>query len=71
MGWKKLQRRKIKEKERGKIEMQIWVSKGRVDSSDYWLQLYIYVVPSISFHTFLVQAFNMVVDSWKFNMLLL
>ena len=32
---------------------------------------YIYVVPSISFQTFFVQAFKIVVDSWKFSMLLL
>ena len=31
----------------------------------------IYVVPSISFQTFFVQAFKIVVDSWKFTMLLL
>ena len=30
-----------------------------------------YVVPSISFLTFFVQAFKIVVDSWKFSMLLL
>ena len=30
-----------------------------------------YVVPSISFQTFFVQAFKIVIDSWKFNMLLL
>ena len=30
-----------------------------------------YVVPSISFQTYLVQAFNIVVDSWTFTMLLL
>ena len=30
-----------------------------------------YVVPSISFQTFLVQAFKTVIDSWKFTMLLL
>ena len=29
------------------------------------------MVPSISFQTFLVQAFKIVVDSWKFTMLLL
>ena len=33
--------------------------------------LYIYVVPSISFQTFFVQAFRSVVDSWKFSILLL
>ena len=30
-----------------------------------------YVVPSISFQTFFVQVFRIVVDSWKFPMLLL
>ena len=30
-----------------------------------------YVVDSISFQTFLVQAFEFVIDSWKFSMLLL
>ena len=30
-----------------------------------------YVVPSISFQTFFVQAFKIVVDSWKFTMFLL
>ena len=34
--------------------------------------LYImYVVHSISFQTFIVQAFKIVIDSWKFSMLLL
>ena len=32
---------------------------------------YIYVVPSISYPTFFVQTFKIVVDSWKFSMLLL
>ena len=31
----------------------------------------LYVVPSISFQTFFVQAFRIVVDSWKLTMLLL
>ena len=31
----------------------------------------IYVVPSISFQTSFVQAFKIIVDSWKFSMLLL
>ena len=35
------------------------------------LCLYIYVVYSIGFQTCCVQAFKIVVDSWKFNMLLL
>ena len=33
--------------------------------------IYIYVVPSIGFQTFFVQASKIVVDSWKFSMLLL
>ena len=31
----------------------------------------LYAVPSVSFQTFFVQAFKIVGDSWKFNMLLL
>ena len=31
----------------------------------------LYVVPSISLQTFFVQAFKIVVDSWKFTILLL
>ena len=34
-------------------------------------QSMIYVVHSISFQTFFVQAFKIIVDSWKFSMLLL
>ena len=37
----------------------------------FLLALVKYVVPSISFQTFFVQAFKIVVDSWKFIMLLL
>ena len=36
-----------------------------------YAHLDIYVVPSICFQTFLVLAFKIVVDSWKFTMLLL
>ena len=36
-----------------------------------YVYMYIYVVNSISFQTLFVQAFNIVVDSWKFSMLLL
>ena len=48
--------------------------------ANYKIILYIYtnkmnkytcVVPSISFQTFLVQAFKIGVDSWKFTILLL
>ena len=35
------------------------------------IYIYIYVVHSISFKAFLVQASRIVVDSWKFSMLLL
>ena len=37
----------------------------------YWDWSCIYVVPSIRFQTFFVQAFKIIVDSWKFSMLLL
>ena len=37
----------------------------------YYLQAIIYVVHSISFQTFFVQAFKIIVDSGKFSMLLL
>ena len=33
------------------------------------IYIYIYMMHSISFQTFLVQAFKIVVDSWKFSML--
>ena len=36
-----------------------------------WLGFMEYMVPSISFQTFFVQAFKIVIDSWKFTMLLL
>ena len=35
------------------------------------LNLLTYKAPSISFQTFFVQAFKIVIDSWKFSMLLL
>ena len=37
---------------------------------DYSRQLYIYVVHSISFQILFLQALKIVVDSWKFSMLL-
>ena len=37
----------------------------------YKLCIYIYEVHTISFQTFFVRAFKIVVDSWKFSMLLL
>ena len=36
-----------------------------------YIYIYIYMVPSISFQTFFVQAFKIVVDSWKLSILLL
>ena len=36
-----------------------------------YIYIYIYMGPSISFQTFLVPAFKVVVDSLKFSMLLL
>ena len=42
----------------------------RFNSSLTW-QLLTYVLPSISFQTFFVQAFKIAVDSWKFTNLLL
>ena len=38
---------------------------------DYSWPTYIYVVNSFSFQTFLVQAFKIILDSWKFTLLLL
>ena len=37
----------------------------------YYMYIYIYIVPSISCLTFFVQAFKIVVDTWKLSMLLL
>ena len=39
--------------------------------SNIYIYIYIYVVHWIGFQTFFVQAFKIVVDSWKFTMLLL
>ena len=36
-----------------------------------YIYIYMYEVPSISFQTFFIWAFKIVVDSWKFSMLLL
>ena len=39
---------------------------------EWWFSVhFIYVVHSISFQAFFIQAFKIVVDSWKFSMLLL
>ena len=40
-------------------------------STNIYIYIYIYVVHSICFKTFFVQALKIVVDSWKFTMLLL
>ena len=37
----------------------------------WWLYIYVYAVHSISVQTFFVQAFKIVIDTWKFSMLLL
>ena len=47
-----------------------WKGNLRV-AFDYGRPTYIYVVYSIGFQTFFVQAFKIVVDSWKFCILLL
>ena len=41
-----------------------------VDRELAFLEVAIYVVPSISFQTFFVQAFKIVENSWKFTLLL-
>ena len=41
------------------------------DLSSYHMISHVYEVHTISFQTFFVQAFKIVVDSWKFTMLLL
>ena len=50
-----------------------WKLKTNFQYSLYSLYIYIYIYGghSISFQTFFVQAFKIVVDSWKFTMLLL
>ena len=49
------------------FSLKFWfVLSGNTERSEWT-----YVVPSISFQTFLVQAFKIVVDSCKFSMLLL
>ena len=42
-----------------------------LENNDVIQTLLAYMVHSISFQTFFVQAFKIVVDSWKFSMLLL
>ena len=46
------------------------LGEGKLWIQTYCLQI-IYMVPSIGFQTFFVQAFKIVVDSWKFSILLL
>ena len=47
------------------------ICASSVTWSHIYIYIYIYVVPSIRFQTFFGQAFKIVVDSWKFTMLLL
>ena len=47
------------------------VSTASVKDNLFNICRFIYVVPSISFQTFFVQAFKIAVDSWKFTMSLL
>ena len=46
--------------------IMLWVMRLYI-----YIYIYIYAVHSISFQPFFVQAFKIVVDSWKFNILLL
>ena len=49
---------------------KLFKSKSSLSLSIYiYIYIYIDVVPSISFQTFFLQAFKIVVDSWKFSML--
>ena len=71
-------RRKISESSFHKRSEKKWLIKlNRKFQSIHWflhlsnrLYLSINVVHSISFQTFFVQAFKIVIDSWKFSMLL-
>ena len=76
-GWGRENSLKKKKKKRKEIKAQrIYV--GWLDFMTYQplyviqCQIpYIYVVHAISFQTFFVPAFKIIVDSWKFSMLLL
>ena len=49
-----------------------WLKREKMYLSQENLHLILYYeVFSLSFQTFFVQAFKIIVDSWKFNMLLL
>ena len=48
-----------------------WVIQCQILFIHIHTHTYIYVVPSISFQTFFVQAFKIIVDTWKFSMSLL
>ena len=56
-----------------KISWKSWrkSSSTRSQQNFVWVKTTSYVVPSINFQTFFVEAFKIVVDSWKFSMLLL
>ena len=45
--------------------------KNKCEQATWCAHFYMYVVHSISFQPFFVQAFKIIVDSWKFTMLLL
>ena len=50
-----------------------WISVISVRSEKFYIYIYTHTnkVHTISFQTFFVQAFKIIVDSWKFSMLLL
>ena len=58
------------------VRFQCWNSPEYRVTCSFWLHpsplwARMYVVPSISFQTFFVQESKIVIDSWKFTMLLL
>ena len=57
----------------GWVGLDLWhIKHWRLFNIKSFLYIYIkYEVPSISFQTFFVQVYKIVVDSWKFSMLLL
>ena len=59
----------VKDELRLKLQLPSTLIYTNICLEKTWL--YSYVLPSISFQTFFVQAFEIVVDSWKFTMLLL
>ena len=56
---------------RGRVDLSMKEYSTKQEYIYIYIYIYIYEEPSISFNTFLVQAFKIVVDSWKFSMLLL